>query len=203
MLYNNSSTIATSSNQQSLLSNIDTSSPKLIDVKEKVTDENSKTLTEDQVTVKGTRKGIMTDTAGRFELKGIESGVILVVSFKGYKPKKIKIARSESVAIVLKNSNSQLKKVQVIAYGTTTQRMHPRNTITIQAEKIEKQPVENKLLALEGSVPGLLITQNNGIPGGGVTVRIQGQNSISGDSDTLYIIDRVKYRTRIVASAII
>src|SRR5205814_2185381 len=53
----------------------------------------------------------------------------------------------------------------------------------------------NPLLALEGRVPGLFITQSNGIAGGGVTIRLQGQTSINAanGNDPLIVIDGVPY----------
>ncbi|WP_431213590.1 SusC/RagA family TonB-linked outer membrane protein [Puia sp. P3] len=40
-------------------------------------------------------------------------------------------------------------------------------------------------------MPGLFIAQSNGIAGGGITVHVQGQNSIANGSDPLYVIDGV------------
>lgn len=72
-------------------------------------------------------------------------------------------------------------------YSTTTQRFNTGNVTTIKTSNIEKQPVNNPLLALQGRVPGLFITQANGLPGGEVKVRIKGQNSISNRNDPFYI----------------
>ncbi len=61
------------------------------------------------------------------------------------------------------------------------------------AKTIEQQPVSNVLAALEGQVPGLFITQTTGVPGGGFTALIQGQNSISNSNNPFYVIDGVPY----------
>ncbi|MBO9573221.1 MAG: SusC/RagA family TonB-linked outer membrane protein, partial [Chitinophagaceae bacterium] len=90
-------------------------------------------------------------------------------------------------------------EVQYIAYGTTNKRFTTSNTGTVKADVIEKQPVNNPLLALQGRVPGLEIIQSNGIPGGGVTVRIQGRNNINPNlvgSDPLIVIDGVPYMSQ-------
>jgi TonB-linked SusC/RagA family outer membrane protein len=63
----------------------------------------------------------------------------------------------------------------------------------VKASDIEKAPVGNPLLALAGRVPGLVITQSSGLPGSNVTVRIQGQNSISKGNDPFYVIDGVPF----------
>src|SRR5207302_914120 len=103
----------------------------------------------------------------------------------------IKVNGKTDLAINLKTKVSKLDEVQVIAYGQTTQRLSTGNIITVKAADIEKQPVSNPLLALEGRVPGLFITQMSGLPGSGVIVRIQGQNSIRSGNDPMYVIDGV------------
>jgi len=70
----------------------------------------------------------------------------------------------------------------------------------VKAEDIEKQPVNNPLLALQGRVPGLVIEQTSGLPGAGVTVRIQGLNSLSNGNNPFYVIDGVPYSSESLPS---
>jgi TonB-dependent SusC/RagA subfamily outer membrane receptor len=42
---------------------------------------------------------------------------------------------------------------------------------------------------LQGAVAGAVVTQTSGQPGGGVSVQIRGNNSITAGSDPLYVID--------------
>jgi TonB-dependent SusC/RagA subfamily outer membrane receptor len=71
------------------------------------------------------------------------------------------------------------------------------NVSTVIAKNIARQPVNNPLLVLEGRVPGPIIQQTNGIPGGSTIVRIQGQYSIEYGNDPFYVIDGVPYYCRI------
>src|ERR1044072_696143 len=105
---------------------------------------------------------------------------------------------TSSLTITLSKAVSTLDDVQIIAYGETSKRFLVGNISTVKAADIERQPVSNPLLALQGRVPGLFITQANGIPGGGVTVRIQGQNSIGSGNDPFYVIDRVPYTSQLL-----
>jgi TonB-linked SusC/RagA family outer membrane protein len=43
--------------------------------------------------------------------------------------------------------------------------------------------------ALSGRAAGVQVVQNNGSPGGGVSVRIRGTNSIQGSNEPLYVVD--------------
>jgi TonB-linked SusC/RagA family outer membrane protein len=91
-----------------------------------------------------------------------------------------------------------LDEVQVIAYGVTSQRLNTGNVSAVNAETISKQPVNNPLLALSGRVPGLQINQVNGFAGSGVSVQIQGQNSITQGNDPFYVIDGVPYFSQLL-----
>jgi hypothetical protein len=75
-----------------------------------------------------------------------------------------------SLNIVLSQKISNLDQIQIIAYGQTTKRLSTGNVSTVKSSDIEKQPVNNPLLALQGRVPGLFITQSTGLPGCGVTI---------------------------------
>jgi TonB-linked SusC/RagA family outer membrane protein len=164
-----------------------------------VVDAEGKPLPGATVKVKATGKGVSTDGKGNFYLKNVEEGTVLVVSYTGYVSREVKAAK-EMGNIALEVSLSKLDEVQVIAYGTTTQRLSTGNVTTIKADVIEKQPVNNPLLALQGRVPGLFIEQSSGFAGTGIKVRIQGTNSISNGNEPLYVIDGVPYFSRLLPS---
>jgi TonB-linked SusC/RagA family outer membrane protein len=152
------------------------------------------------VLVKGTKRGIPTDVHGRAVLKGMTTvNTVLVVSFTGYVTQEVKL--SNSLAVVhLQPSTSELDRVQIIAYGTESRRFSVGSVATVTAEQIEKQPVTNPLLALEGQVPGLAVNATSGVPGSSVLVQIRGQNTIMNNSSSfkpydqpLFVIDGVPF----------
>jgi TonB-linked SusC/RagA family outer membrane protein len=53
---------------------------------------------------------------------------------------------------------------------------------------VPQQNIEN---ALQGKIPGAVITQNGGAPGGGVQVQIRGSNTVNGAFLPLYVVDGV------------
>ena len=169
-----------------------------IDANGRVVDSENKPLPGASVKIKKTGKAVSTDKDGRFFLRGVEEGAILVISFIGYLPKEVS-ASANMGNVVLEQSLSKLDEVQVIAYGTTTQRLSTGNVTTIKADVIEKQPVNNPLLALQGRVPGLFIEQATGFAGTGVKVRIQGTNSIANGNDPLYVIDGIPFTSQLLS----
>jgi TonB-linked SusC/RagA family outer membrane protein len=168
------------------------------DIHGRVTDSLGNPLVGASVTVKGSKRGTATNEKGEFDLKGIGDGATLVISFSGYEARQINVHGKDSWQIVLSRSNSQLDQVQVIAYGTTTERYATGDVTTITSKDIEEQPVSNVLAAIEGRVPGLLITQYSGMPGSSFAVQIRGQNSITNGNDPFYVIDGVPYTSELI-----
>jgi len=167
-----------------------------------VTNEKGEPLAGASVQIKGTNRGIATGKDGNFEIDQIPPNATLIISFTGYADKEIKINSKDFITIVLSISANPLDAIQVIAYGTVSKRLNTGNVTTVKAADIEKQPVNNPLLALEGRVPGMFITQSTGLPGSAVKVQIRGQNSISNGNDPLYIIDGVPYTSQNISFGI-
>ena len=151
----------------------------------------------------------LTDSKGEFSVATmLADEYTLYVSYIGYKTfkKEITIAADKPlfVRVVLKNTQSQLDQVQVIAYGTQSKRFDIGAVSTVSAKDIERQPVTNVLLALEGLVPGLAVTPTSGAPGAAVQLQIRGQNTLLSSSSAstnpydqpLFIIDGVPVATQ-------
>ncbi|MFC3197114.1 SusC/RagA family TonB-linked outer membrane protein [Parapedobacter deserti] len=88
----------------------------------------------------------------------------------------------------------QIEEVEVNAgYYTVTDRSRTGSIGRIDAKTVSRQPVGNVLASMHGQVTGVEVTQQTGIPGGNITLRIRGQNSLLNGSDPLYIIDGVPF----------
>ncbi|MCC8424296.1 SusC/RagA family TonB-linked outer membrane protein [Mucilaginibacter sp. UR6-11] len=157
-----------------------------------VVDEQHRPISGATVTVKGTGNADVTDSKGAFHLKNVADNATIVISFIGYQKQELP-AQADMGIIKLVVATTPLDAVQVIAYGETSRRLTTGNITSVSAKEIENQPVADPLLSLEGRVPGIFITQGNGVPGSTVTVRIQGQNSFLSGNDPLYVIDGVPY----------
>jgi TonB-linked SusC/RagA family outer membrane protein len=172
-----------------------------IDITGKVTDENGNPLIGASVKVKNTNRGTTTNNDGVFTLKGVDDDAVLEISYVGFEGISIPVNNKTSIATSLKPKPENLGEV-IINKGYYTEKM--RNTVGnvthIDSKTIEQQPVQNPLLALQGRVPGLEVTQLTGINGGGVKVRIQGQNSIQSGLDPLIVVDGVPFPSKLYTS---
>jgi TonB-linked SusC/RagA family outer membrane protein len=172
-----------------------------IDVSGKVTDGEGRPLPGANVKVRGTNIGVTTDNNGNFVLKNVSENAVLEISFVGHEMKTFTVRGKGFINVALSQKLSLLDETVVIAYGTTSRRFATGNIATVKAVDIEKQPVQNPLLALQGRVPGIEITQLTGMNGGGLTVRIQGRNSLRLNAlDPLIVIDGVPYPTQLNSS---
>jgi TonB-linked SusC/RagA family outer membrane protein len=174
-----------------------------ITVSGRVTDDKGEPLAGANVRIRGTNKGLTTDKDGGFKFTDIASNAILEISFVGYETQTVLVRGKSFINIAMGQKLSILDETVVIAYGTTTRRFTTGNIATVKAADIEKQPVQNPLLALQGRVPGVEITQLTGLSGGGVKVRIQGQNSIESGLDPLIVIDGVPYPSQLAAGFVL
>ncbi len=164
-----------------------------IDVKGKVTDNLGNSIPGATVRVKDRNIITATNKDGVFELHNVEEGSIIIISVVGYSPKEIG-AEKDLEVIVMEVSTSKLEEVKINAgYYSITDRERTGNITKVTAATIGEQPVNNPLMALEGRVPGLQITQTTGVPGGGFKVQIRGRNNISTGNDPLYLVDGVPY----------
>ncbi|KAI9437921.1 hypothetical protein F5148DRAFT_1294070 [Russula earlei] len=175
--------------------------PPAFDISGVVTDADGKPLEGISVTIKGEKKGIATNAKGEFTVKGLtKKNTILVFSAINYKPQEISIEDKMFIRIRLEMSTSVLDEIKTIGYASTTQRYSVGNVAKITADDIKDQPVSNPLLAMEGRVPGLVVTQSSGLAGEKVNVQIRGQNTLPSTfnqvrpyDNPLFIIDGVPF----------
>lgn len=158
---------------------------------------NERNVGIDNVTVivKRTGKGVITTEKGEFYLDNIRLNDTLTVSCIGYNTREIAAFSQDRrpLLISLAQATNTLDEVVMTAFGKTSRRLATGNITKISAEELERQPVMNPLLALQGRVPGMVVTPTTGYVSSPVSVQIRGLNSLNkgAPSDPLYIIDGV------------
>src|SRR5690606_24040998 len=141
-----------------------------------------------------TKSGIYigrTGTKGRFEFS-VPSGVnVVLFSRVGYKPLGYNIDENDkdTIQITLDTLENILDEAVVIGYGSTTRRLSTGSVTKVSAKEIERQPVSNPMLALQGLVPGLEVSPSSGINGAAVDLKIRGTNSLTQGSEPFVLVD--------------
>lgn len=140
------------------------------------------------VVVKGSTNGTITDLDGNFQLQ-VNKGDVLTISFIGFKTQEVPAAASLNV--ILKDDTELLDEVVVIGYGSVKKSDLSGSVVAIKAEEMNKGAVTSPQELIMGKVPGLSVSQGDGAPGAGSTIRIRGGASLNASNDPLIVIDGV------------
>lgn len=162
-----------------------------------VTDTTGETVIGASVVVKGTTNGTITGLDGDFSLSGVTKGSILVVSFVGYQNTEVKW-NGQPLTIVLKEDTKELDEVVVVGYGTQKKANLSGAVAAVDGKVLQDRPITNIGQGLQGVVPNLNITMNNGgAPGATSSFNIRGNTSLNGGSP-LVLVDNVQMDANLV-----
>lgn len=161
-------------------------------VKGTVVDENGEPLIGVTVQVIGQKGGAITDIDGNFSISAAK-GAKLKFSYIGYADQTVE-ATATPMNVKLQPDNKQLQEVVVVGYGTQKKESLTGAVTVVDSKAFaDKGTVSSPLQALQGSVPGVIITRGSGAPGDeswGMTLR----GAVSTNTASpLVIIDGVEY----------
>jgi TonB-linked SusC/RagA family outer membrane protein len=166
----------------------------------KVTDTSGNAISHALVIIKGDRKtGCATNHAGEFSLKIPSSVKSIMVLAMGFQPREIFVEGKSNTKIILYPETKKLGEVVVVAYGTQNKKDVTGAVSQLNSKDLRNIPTVTMDQALQGRVAGLNITQS-GTPGGGSNINIRGVNSISSNSQPLFVIDGVLMDSQIQTS---
>ncbi|NVM67300.1 TonB-linked SusC/RagA family outer membrane protein [Mucilaginibacter sp. SG538B] len=154
----------------------------------KVTDEQGD-LPGVSIKFKDSNIGTISDAKGNYALSVPDGKGTLVFTCVGYLTQEIPIEGRTTINVQLKVEAKGLNQIVVIGYGTVRKKDLTGSVSSIGANEIKSQPINSFNQALQGKVSGVQITQASNAPGGGITIRVRGGNSISASNDPLYVID--------------
>ena len=163
----------------------------------RVTDGAQNPVAGAQVAVEGMPIGTMTGDDGtyRLVLTRAPSPFTLVARRIGFRPGRAAVTQTEGTItrdFALPRDVLQLSELVTTATRTETERAQLGATLTsVSGDALGSAATPQLDIALSGKVPGALVTQNSGTPGGGTSVRIRGLSTISRSAEPLYIVDGV------------
>ena len=156
-----------------------------------IQDETGQPLPGVNVIEKGTNNGTATDSNGKYLLLVSSNDATLVFSFIGYITQEIAVNGRSSMDISLASNTQTLQEVVVVGYGTQKKVNVTGAVSTISASQLEERPITNVAAALQGTMSGVTVIQNNGQPGKDQgTIRVRGIGTLS-NSDAMVVVDGV------------
>ena len=145
------------------------------------------------VKVKETGASVITDIDGRFSIKAVP-GQTLTVSYVGFTDIEAKAA--DGMTITMQEDAQALSEVVVVGYGSQKKATMTGAVTAIGSEAFEKKGnLTSPVQALQGQVPGVIITRNSTAPGDeSWGMKLRGATS-KNQSDPLIIIDGIEYES--------
>ncbi len=162
-----------------------------------VYNDEGKTLPGATVVEKGTNNATITDLDGKFTLKISDVAQYIIASFIGYKDQEVALSNDKDFyEIYLEADNFNLEAVVVSGVAGKT----PKKKLTItvnhlDADQVNEAPASSASGALQGKIPGLVLTQAGGQPGNGAAIRLRGVTSLNGNNQPLIIVDGIMVQT--------
>jgi len=162
-----------------------TVSGKVVDAK------THETIIGASIKVKGTPAGTVTDLNGNFKI-ATASDATLQISYIGYISREITADFSKPMVIGISTSNSDLNEVVVVGYGTQKKASLTGAVSTVDSKIFQNRGiVSNPLAALQGEVPGVIVTRSSAAPGQeGWDFQIRGATSTN-STKPLILVDGI------------
>lgn len=161
----------------------------------KVIDENGYGMADVEVVVKELNQTFYTDINGDLNIETTLENLTLTVSFDGYSGLEQQFATNSPIQISLHpEQTNSLDEVVVIGYGTAKKKDLTGSVSDVKGEEVAKRNSTNVSQALQGSMPGLMVTRNSGSPNASATIVVRGITSI-GDTSPLVIMDGVPVKS--------
>ena len=154
-----------------------------------VVDETGEPVIGATVLEKGTKNAVITDFDGNFTIK-TQGGKVLTISYIGMVSQDVNIAGKTNVNVVLKEDANTLQDVVVVGYGTMKKTDLTGSVSSVNTEQLNAKGAPSVLGNLQGSNPGVNITQTSG-RGGSYSIEIRGRSSINSKTTPLYVVDGV------------
>ena len=154
-----------------------------------VTDEEGNALPGVTIIVKGTLRGVITDADGNFSIEA-EPTSTLVLTFIGFRTQEIPVGSQTRIEASLEIDIIGLDEVVTIGYGYQKKGDMTGAAVLVDNEDLTLGgSITTAAQALQGRAAGVVVSANSKEPGGSMSVRIRGSNSISSSNEPLYVID--------------
>jgi TonB-linked outer membrane protein, SusC/RagA family len=172
------SDVQTEDNQSGILKNVTGT----------IHDEKGQPLIGVSVRQKGSSVGTVSDVNGQFKLEA-KSNVVLIFSYIGYISTEVAVNGKSNLTVEMAEDLKKLDEVVVVGYGTVKRRDLTGAVASVKGETVAATPVANVAQAIQGKLPGVNVTTQDGRPGANVSIRVRGGGSITQSNDPLYIVD--------------
>lgn len=135
--------------------------------------------------------GTITGADGAFKITVGAKVSSITISYVGYGTQEIAVGSKTTIDVSLASSGTNLNEVVVVGYGTSRRKDLTGSVASVKSKDFVQGALATPDQLIQGKVAGVQITNNSGAPGGEVSVRIRGNNSIRTGNAPLVVVDGV------------
>src|SRR5437588_10611762 len=156
---------------------------------------NGEAIAGVNVSVTGAAFAAITNADGRYTISAPSGALTLVFRRIAFKRREVSVPAGQNVAdAALEADVFNLEAVVVTGQATGVERRNAAIAATsVSGQEVSAVPAPAVDRALAGRVPGAIISQNSGAPGGGTQIQIRGNNTVIGSPDPVFVVDGVIY----------
>ncbi len=149
------------------------------------------------ISLVGTTLGAASDRDGFYTIRSVPPGsYTILVRFMGYKSvsQEVTVTASQEVTANFELKVDVLKLDEIVVTGMGGTEIKEKLGVTIakvKAEELIESDENNIVAAMSGKIANVEITSFSGEPGATKFIRIRGQNTISGNTEPLFVIDGI------------
>jgi TonB-linked SusC/RagA family outer membrane protein len=148
----------------------------------KVIDSSGQPLPGVTVAVKGKTQGTITDANGNYSLSNVQPDAVLVFSFVGMRMQEVEVRGKKNIDVKMTEETIGIEEVVAVGYGTQKKVNLTGAVEQVTSKELEMKAAANLGLALQGLIPNLNVTIDDGNPVKDPTFNIRGGTSFSGNS---------------------
>lgn len=156
-----------------------------------ITDDVGDPLIGVNVRIDGRSTGTATDFDGHYSLQDVPSDATLIFSYIGFETQEIPVNGRSVIDVIMKSDAQLLDEVVVVGYGSVRRQDVTGSIVSLQSDNFNQgiQVAPDQLI--QGKMPGVMVLNNTGQPGGSTTVSIRGNSSIRAGNNPLFVLDGI------------
>ncbi len=151
--------------------------------------ETGESLPGVSIVIKGTTRGAITDSQGKYSIEVDSNDNILVFTFIGKKAIEQSVQGQNRIDLVMEDDAIALDEIVIQTGYMFQKKADLTGSVSVaSAADIAQNPSSNVLKSLQGKLPGVYIT-TDGNPAASVNVQIRGLTSLNAQPNPLIVLD--------------
>lgn len=162
----------------------------VVELSGRITDAKNQPIAGVNVTVKGKRLGVISDTEGRYTIR-VDENDVLLFSMVGFKTQEFEVKGRQQLNVTLQEDIGQLEQFVVTGYSKKKVSELTGSLATVKGEDLRNVTSSSVVQNIQGKIAGMIVSNPGGDPAGSANISVRGVGSLGGSTSTqpLIVID--------------